>query len=316
MTSSNSWIEHFAGGCFHGWFIARRGGMALKQRTALAAIFLFLCFARPAQAVSCNTYASSLVFGFYFGSTVDVTGTVTVVCPQGTAYNIGLNAGLDPGATITTRGMFGGAGGQNSLGYSLFSNAAYTNNWGNTAGTGWVTGTGTGNAQTYTIYAQIPANEISPLGSYTDTITAYVTGNFTTVTALFSVTVTVNPGCNISANPLNFGIYSGSLITSATTISVNCNSTTSYNVGLNAGTGPGATVTTRAMTGVGGAALGYSLYSNSAMTANWGQTVGVDTVSGTGNGLPQSLTVYGKIPGGQTVVPGSYTDTITATITY
>jgi spore coat protein U-like protein len=290
--------------------------MALVKRTAVAAIFLLIGFACPAHAVSCSSWASSLVFGYYFGSTVDVTGSVTVVCPQGTAYNIGLNAGLDPGATITNRGMFGGAGGQNSLGYKLFSNAAYTNNWGNTAGTGWVTGTGTGNAQTYTIYAQIPANEISPLGSYTDTITAYVTGNFTTVTALFSVTVTVNPGCNITANPLNFGTYSGSLITSTTTISVNCNFSTSYNVGLNAGTGPGATVTTRAMTGIGGAALAYSLYSDAGMSMNWGQTVGVDTVSGTGSGIPQSLAVYGQLPGGQTVVPGSYNDTITATITY
>jgi len=282
----------------------------------MAAILLLIGFGRPAQAASCSTYASSLVFGYYFGSTVDVTGSVTVVCPQGIPYNIGLNAGMDPGATITNRGMFGGNGGQSSLGYRLFNNAAYTNNWGNTAGTGWVSGVGNGSAQTYTVYAQIPANEISPLGSYTDTITAYVTGNFTTVTALFSVTATVNPGCNITANPLSFGLYAGAPIASTTTISVNCNSTTSYNVGLNAGTGPGATVTSRAMTGTGGAALGYSLYSNAAMSINWGMTVGVDTVSGVGNGLAQSLPVYAKISGGQPVIPGNYNDTITATITY
>jgi spore coat protein U-like protein len=70
------------------------------------------------------------------------------------------------------------------------------------------------------------------------------------------------------------------------------------------------------MTGTGGAVLNYSMFSNSAMTANWGQTVGTDTVSGTGNGLPQALAAYGLGPAGQSVSPGSYNDTITATITY
>jgi spore coat protein U-like protein len=39
-------------------------------------------------------------------------------------------------------------------------------------------------------------------------------------------------------------------------------------------------------------------------------------VTGTGNGAIQALTVYGQTPAGQYVSPGSYTDTITATITY
>ncbi|MGA2674758.1 MAG: spore coat U domain-containing protein [Terracidiphilus sp.] len=286
------------------------------RRLALAMLFVFACFARPAEAVSCSTYASSLVFGTYFGSTIDVTGSVTVICPQGTAYDIGLNAGIAPGDTITTRAMTGGAGGQSSLGYVLYSNAAYTNNWGNSAGTGWVAGTGTGSAQTYTIYAQIPANEISPVGSYTDTITASVTGNFSTVTAQFSVTSTVMAGCNISANALNFGTYAGSLTNATTNIFVTCTPSTSYNVGLNAGTASGATVTTRAMTGPGTSLLAYSLFSNPAMSINWGQTIGANTVIGTGTGVQQSLTVYGQIPAGQVVNPGSYTDTITATVTY
>jgi spore coat protein U-like protein len=168
----------------------------LIQELVLAAFFL-LCFARPAEAASCSTYASSLVFGVYFGSTVDVAGSVTVICTQGTTYNIGLNSGIASGTTVYTRVMTGGAGGQSSLGYMLYSNAAYTNVWGNTSGTGWVAGTGTGSAQTYAIYGQIPANEASPLGSYTDTIAASVTGNFSTVTTMFSVTATVMAGCNI-----------------------------------------------------------------------------------------------------------------------
>jgi len=66
----------------------------------------------------------------------------------------------------------------------------------------------------------------------------------------------------------------------------------------------------------GTSVLKYALYSNSARTTNWGNTVGTDTVSWTGTGSTQSLTVYGQIPGGQSPKPGSYLDTITATITY
>jgi len=44
--------------------------------------------------------------------------------------------------------------------------------------------------------------------------------------------------------------------------------------------------------------------------------VGTDTVAGTGTGALQSLTVYGQLPANQKVLPGSYSDTITVTITY
>jgi spore coat protein U-like protein len=62
--------------------------------------------------------------------------------------------------------------------------------------------------------------------------------------------------------------------------------------------------------------LGYKLFSNSGRATNWGNTVGTDTVTGTGTGNSQSLTVYGQVHAGQYFKPGSYTDTITATITY
>ena len=71
------------------------------------------------------------------------------------------------------------------------------------------------------------------------------------------------------------------------------------------------------MTGPGSALLNYKLFSNTLLSTNWGNTVGTDTVAGVGTGLLTSLTVYGQVPAGQTgKPPGSYTDTITATITY
>jgi spore coat protein U-like protein len=141
--------------------------------------------------------------------------------------------------------------------------------------------------------------------------------NAATVTTTFAVTATVQATCLVSATPMTFGTYTGVQLASTTsTVSVTCTNTTPYNVGLNAGVAAGATVTARSMTGPGSALLGYSLFSDSARTVNWGQTIGTDTVTGAGNGAAQAITVYGQVAAAQYVAPGAYTDTITATVTY
>jgi spore coat protein U-like protein len=287
----------------------------IKQALA-AALLLFAGTAHPASAASCSAYAASVPFGNYAPSAaVNVTGSVTVTCTKGAVYTVSLNAGIATGATVTHRSMQAASV---LLGYALYSDAARTINWGNTAGTNYVTGTGSGSAQPITVYAQIPAGEVVAVGGYTDTITATIAGTgISTVTAQFSVTATEQPGCALSASALNFGTYSGAVINATSTISVTCTSGTAYNVGLNAGTATGATVTTRKMTGPASALLNYGLYRNSTHTTNWGNTVGTNTSAGTGTGSTQSLTVYGQLPAGQsTTAAGIYSDTITATITY
>jgi spore coat protein U-like protein len=300
----------------------------VERRCMIAVLVLTAFGAKPAFAASCTAYASGIVFGNYTGGLLDVTGTITVTCTSGTAYNIGLNAGNTTGATITNRLMFGGSGGQNTLGYQLFSDAAYTINWGNSSGTNWVSGTGNGSAQPYNIYARIPANVVAATGSYTDTITASITGAFTTATAAFSVTATVQMVCTISATNLSFGGYTGTNIYATSVITVQCNNTSaavrpnihpppgSFSIGLDAGTAPGATVTTRSMTGPGGALVGYLLFQDAGHTKNWGNSPGVDTVDSAGTGLVQNFTVFGQLPAGQESPAGTYTDTITATVTF
>ncbi len=139
-----------------------------------------------------------------------------------------------------------------------------------------------------------------------------------TATSSMAVSATVVSSCTISTTSLTFGTYNSAVLSGTATVSATCSNTTPYNVGLNAGTATGATVTTRAMfvSGTPSVVLNYGLYSNSGHTTNWGMTVGTDTVTGTGNGSAQAITIYGQIPAGQLVAPGSYTDTITATITY
>ena len=100
----------------------------MTRRRIIIALWVLAFAAKPAAAAYCSAYASSLVFGLYNGPTIDVTGTITVTCSSGTSYHIGLNAGNTPGATVTNRLMFGGNGGQNTLGYRLFSDPARTIN--------------------------------------------------------------------------------------------------------------------------------------------------------------------------------------------
>ncbi len=136
-----------------------------------------------------------------------------------------------------------------------------------------------------------------------------------TVTTNFAVSVTVQATCLITASSLDFGTYVGVVAVTTSTLSITCTNTTPYNVGLGAGLAPGASVTSRQMSS-GGIQMPYAVFSDIARTINWGETVGVDTVTGTGSGTAQVLNVYGQIPAGQFVNPGTYTDTITATVTY
>lgn len=139
-----------------------------------------------------------------------------------------------------------------------------------------------------------------------------------TTTTTFQVTATVLSVCSVSATNLAFGNYDASLgtpVDGSSTVTVTCTPSETYDVGLNAGTGTGATVAVRRMTN-GANTLDYSLYTNAGRTTVWGETIGTDTQAGTGNGAGQALTVYGRIPTAQYVAAGAYTDTITATVTY
>jgi spore coat protein U-like protein len=293
------------------------GGKTVMRRHSLVSLFLLTCCALPVVAQpgrTCTVSATAVAFGSYTGVIVDVTGTVTVTCPNGRAYDVALSAGTATGATVTNRSMTGP--GSALLGYGLYSNATHTTNWGNTAATNWVTGTGTGAAQPITVYAQLPAAQYVAPGSYADTITVTVSGTrINTVTTTFAVTATLLKDCAVSATNMIFGNYTGAVNNVTSTVSVTCTSTTTYTVGLSAGLATGATVTTRKMQN-GTALLPYALYSNSGRTTNWGNTAATGWVAGTGTGIAQPLTVYGQIAAGHFVTPGSYTDTITATVTY
>lgn len=94
-------------------------------------------------------------------------------------------------------------------------------------------------------------------------------------------------------------------------IQLQCPTGTAWRVGLD--NGINAVGTTRRMAS-GTNRITYELYRNTGRTQRWGNTSGTEA-TGTGNNTLQSLTVYGRVPA-QASVGGTYSDTITVTLTY
>jgi len=131
--------------------------------------------------------------------------------------------------------------------------------------------------------------------------------------ANFDVSIQVNATCAISASNMTFSsITTGTTSnTDATsTLTVNCSNGTPYTISMDNGTN--YSVGRRMASGA--SYINYYFYSDSSRSTQWNTTA---TKSGTGSGSDQSLTIYGRIPSGQSVTnTGAYADTIVATITY
>ena len=141
-------------------------------------------------------------------------------------------------------------------------------------------------------------------------------------TNTFQVTANVLAQCSVTALNLGFGAVDplGGNVDQTSTVTVKCTKNSPYTVGLNAGATTGATIAARLMAN-GADTMSYQLYSDSARTAVWGNTAAVPSwVAGTGAGMGtgQVLTVYGRVPTGQTnLAVGSFTETaVTVTVTY
>ncbi|CNI30571.1 sigma-fimbriae subunit [Yersinia thracica] len=152
--------------------------------------------------------------------------------------------------------------------------------------------------------------------AYTVTKTANITVNATLLpTCIAGTTV----GGTTSFGTLNFGsttvlntpiAVTGQANTGA--ISVQCSKNTSFSVLL--GPGQSGSVNSRYLTGgPTGQHVNYNLYTNSAHSQIWDNTLGVSQVA---TGQPVILPVYGLIPIQSTPAAGIYTDTIQVTVNW
>ena len=164
-------------------------GKVLAGKTLAAGALALLLLAQPCRASgsvsaqfnvtatvldNCAVSAGDLAFGNYSagtGTAATATSTVQVTCTASLPYTIALDGGA--AADVTSRTMSDGA--SHTLGYGLYTSAAYSTIWGDgTGGTSTVPGTGSGSAQSVTVYGRIPASQFVTAGSYADLVTVTV----------------------------------------------------------------------------------------------------------------------------------------------
>ena len=142
-----------------------------------------------------------------------------------------------------------------------------------------------------------------------------------TTTNTMPVSVNVINSCTVAATPMSFGApttIGSANIDTTSTISLVCTNGATYDValdqGLNASSGQ-RFMSNGAATPV---KVPYNVFSDAVRSAAWGSTTGTNTVAGSAgiSGLVV-LTAYGRIPSSATSVgAGSYTDTVTVTVTF
>jgi spore coat protein U-like protein len=133
--------------------------------------------------------------------------------------------------------------------------------------------------------------------------------------------------CSVSADDLSFGSYdplSASNHDATGEVRVTCGAivaavTVSYTISLSSGSSGNRLARTMAK---GGSTLAYNLYTNPSHASIWGNGSGGTVTLGNSYSLsllfPKTDTfpVYGRIPPGQTVGAGSYSDSLVATVTF
>lgn len=125
--------------------------------------------------------------------------------------------------------------------------------------------------------------------------------------------------CQITviANDLDFGQVPppGTAITATSNIAVNCPVQTPWSIGLNNGLHYSAGW--RRMADATGRYITYQIYRDPSHSQIWGDTLGTRYNHTTpANGNTVNVTTYGLVPAQLNAAPGSYSDTITVTLTY
>ena len=144
----------------------------------------------------------------------------------------------------------------------------------------------------------------------------------TTGSGTFQVGATILVACNITGSTLTFGgsidpLQTPGPVDASTALNLTCTKTTPYSVSLSAGANAGnaSAFGSRVMKS-GNNNLPYQLYLDAGRTQVWGDGNSSGVYTGTGTGSQQQLTVYGRLPSLNGIVPGNYADTVTLTITY
>lgn len=124
---------------------------------------------------NCTVSANNLTFNPVAAGAATTPGstTLSVACTVSTPYTVGL-APLNVTSTTGAGTMKGSGGNTNTVQYQLYSNSGLSQVWGNTAIAGstgnGVAGSGTGSAQSLTVYAKTTSSTDVTPDTYSDTV--------------------------------------------------------------------------------------------------------------------------------------------------
>lgn len=307
-----------------------------------------LCASPPASAQTCQGQFTDISFGtinLTNSLAVDGTGSLQVQCSGTSNATVrvcpNLNSGSagdagSPAARLMTNGA-------STIFYSVYTDPARSVIWGSYL---WgYSGSApspqfdiplgpTGQATvSYPVYARIQAGQpTAAAGTYQtrfngqqDLISSGYTsaGSCAIISgtggrrANFTLNAVVAATCSLTTTPVAFGSKSSlSTITDASgQLRVTCTTGASYTVGLDGGASGATSPTSRQMTSAS-ASITYGLYGDAARTQPWFNTTAFFRAGGTGTGIAQTLTVYGRIPVQATPPAGTYSDNVVVTVTY
>jgi spore coat protein U-like protein len=138
-----------------------------------------------------------------------------------------------------------------------------------------------------------------------------------TTSTTLTVTATVSANCSVAAGTLAFGAYnpiSSANVDQSGTFQLTCTKGTTATIGLDLG-GHASGATRRMSNGTD--LLAYEIYQDSGRTTVWGSSGGaLLSVAAAPSNAAQTITAYGRISGSQDVGTGSYSDTVTVTVTF
>jgi len=318
-------------------------------RSVLLTLILALCGGKEAMAIQCDVFMGGNQMRFGTFNLLD-GGVKTAVA----SLSYGCSASPEPANALICISLGSGPGGDYSnrylddkgqrLAFNLYKDASLSNVWGSIDAGGSPSGVA--------VLLPLPANERrtgaidiyggittagqagKPSGWYD---THYIGGwpvkisymvhvpgmpvscnnAFTAIaTTTFYIQAIVSKDCRIDgATAMDFGSVASPLdrnVESQSFITVTCNGT-AYRVSLS--NGLHAQGNRRRMHGPGGY-VDYELYRDPGRSLRWGNNPWYDGVTQTGNGHPQTLPVYGRVPKQTLSADGTYSDTITVTVDY
>lgn len=311
----------------------------------LLAVAALLGWSAMASAQTCTVASSS---GLNFGSNlsgaptaqVDVSGSIVLSCvgggntqPRRACLALGTDAPVPNPRQMTS--------GANTLGFQVYADTA----GGTVVGTqnsesggvileqGYTTGApGAPSLLTFNIAGRLFAGQNAASGNYSLALSiatdagnlspgSCAPGGMVPEGSSFPVNAGIGADCTLSIPDVSFGTVTSlaNPIDTSTSASVTCTNGAPWTLSLNAGSTPGNTYAQRYMSlgGSGPGVVQYQIYRDAGPANIWGNgTAGTVTRTGTGTGTAQSIPIYLQVPAQPAQAEGTYSDTVTATVTF